>query len=141
MPVPPQDMDRIEAAKNVKLVTMSGTRIITLQLNQNRVEAFKDPRVRQAIVYAINNDGIAKKLMKGRATVGAQNSPQGYAGHNPALTPRYDLNKAKALMKDAGYATCIVGKWQLNGIYHDLPGNQDLTRPYGFGFDEYSLWQ
>jgi peptide/nickel transport system substrate-binding protein len=103
MPVPPQDMDRIEKSDSVKLVTMSGTRIITLQLNQNRVEAFKDPKVRQAIVYAINNAGIAKKLMKGRATVGAQNSPKGYAGHNPALTPRYDLKKAKALMKEAGY--------------------------------------
>lgn len=104
MPVPPQDMDRIESAKNVKLVTMSGTRIITLQLNQNRVEAFKDPLVRQAIVYAVNNAGIAKKLMKGRATVGAQNSPKGYLGHNPDLKPRYDLKKAKALMKEAGYA-------------------------------------
>jgi len=104
MPVPPQDMDRIDRANNVKLVTMSGTRIITLQLNQKRVEAFKNPKVRQAIVYAINNAGIAQKLMKGRATVGAQNSPQGYLGHNPALTPRYDLKKAKQLMQEAGYA-------------------------------------
>ncbi len=103
MPVPPQDMDRIEKSDNVKLVTMSGTRIITLQLNQNRVEAFKNPKVRQAVVYAINNAGIAQKLMKGRATVGAQNSPKGYHGHNPDLTPRYDLKKAKALMKEAGY--------------------------------------
>ncbi|HMB14750.1 MAG TPA: ABC transporter substrate-binding protein [Pelovirga sp.] len=104
MPVPPQDMDRIEKADNVKLVTMSGTRIITLQLNQSRVDAFKDPQVRQAIVYAVNNAGIAEKLMKGRATVGAQNSPKGYLGHNPALTPRYDLDKAKQLMAEAGYA-------------------------------------
>jgi peptide/nickel transport system substrate-binding protein len=103
MPVPPQDMDRIEKSDSVKLVTMSGTRIITLQLNQNRVEAFKNPKVRQAIVYAVNNAGIAEKLMKGRATVGAQNSPKGYAGHNPDLTPRYDLKKAKQLMKEAGY--------------------------------------
>jgi peptide/nickel transport system substrate-binding protein len=104
MPVPPQDMDRIDNAKGVKLVTMSGTRVITLQLNQNRVEAFKNPKVRQAIVYAVNNAGIAKKLMKGRATVAAQNSPQGYLGHNPELTPRYDLKKAKQLMTEAGYA-------------------------------------
>jgi peptide/nickel transport system substrate-binding protein len=96
-------MDRIEKSDTVKLVTMSGTRIITLQLNQNRVEAFKNPKVRQAVVYAVNNAGIAQKLMKGRATVGAQNSPKGYHGHNPALTPRYDLKKAKALMKEAGY--------------------------------------
>ena len=103
MPVPPQDMDRIEKSDSVKLVTMSGTRIITLQLNQNRVEAFKNPKVRQAVVYAVNNAGIAEKLMKGRATVGAQNSPKGYAGHNPDLAPRYDLKKAKQLMKEAGY--------------------------------------
>jgi peptide/nickel transport system substrate-binding protein len=103
MPVPPQDMDRIEKSDSVKLVTMSGTRIITLQLNQNRVEAFKNPKVRQAVVYAVNNAGIAEKLMKGRATVGAQNSPKGYAGHNPNLAPRYDLKKAKQLMKEAGY--------------------------------------
>src|SRR6056297_2386784 len=57
MPVPPQDMDRIERSDNAKLVTMSGTRIITLQLNQKRVDAFKDPQVRQAIVYAVNNAG------------------------------------------------------------------------------------
>ena len=104
MPVPPQDMDRIEKDSKVKLVTMSGTRIITLQLNQNRVAAFKDARVRQAVVYAINNAGIAQKLMKGRATVGGQNSPKGYGGYNTALIPRYDLKKAKQLMKDAGYA-------------------------------------
>lgn len=45
------------------------------------------------------------------------------------------------VMQDAGYKTCIVGKWQLNGIYHDLPENQDLERPHELGFDEYCLWQ
>lgn len=45
------------------------------------------------------------------------------------------------LLQEAGYKTLIAGKWQLNGIYHDLPGNQDKTRPYHFGFDEYCLWQ
>jgi len=45
------------------------------------------------------------------------------------------------LLKDAGYATCIAGKWQLNGIHYNYPGNQDLNRPKHFGFDEYSLWQ
>jgi arylsulfatase A len=44
-------------------------------------------------------------------------------------------------LKDAGYATCISGKWQLNGISQLLPGYDDVTRPYHFGFDEYCLWQ
>ncbi len=45
------------------------------------------------------------------------------------------------LLQDAGYATCVAGKWQLNGLNRNNPGNQDLTRPNHFGFDEYCLWQ
>jgi peptide/nickel transport system substrate-binding protein len=102
MPVPPQDYDRLRNDPNVKLITMPGTRIITLQLNQNRRPEFKDQRVRMAIVHAINNEGIAEKIMKGEATAAAQQSPKGYVGHNPDLKPRFDLEKAKALMKEAG---------------------------------------
>ncbi len=36
------------------------------------------------------------------------------------------------LLKDAGYATAIAGKWQLDG------GEES---PHHFGFDEYALWQ
>jgi arylsulfatase A len=35
-------------------------------------------------------------------------------------------------LKKAGYATCIVGKWQLGGGFDG---------PKHFGFDEYCLWQ
>lgn len=36
------------------------------------------------------------------------------------------------LLKDAGYATCIAGKWQLGA---------DVDLPKKFGFDENCLWQ
>jgi peptide/nickel transport system substrate-binding protein len=97
-PVPPQDFERIRKDKNVKLVTWSGGRIITVQLNQKRRAEFKDQRVRQAIVHAINNKGIAQKIMKGTATPAGQQGPKGYED----LVPRYSLKKAKALMKEAG---------------------------------------
>ena len=45
------------------------------------------------------------------------------------------------LLQDAGYATCIAGKWQLNGLNRNNLNNQDVNRPYHFGFDEYCLWQ
>ena len=103
-PIPPADIARIDNSDAVDLVTISGTRIITLQLNQQRRPEFTDLRVRQAIVYAINNVGIVKKIMKNFGTAAAQQSPKGYLGYNPALTPRYDLEKAKDLMVAAGYA-------------------------------------
>ena len=49
------------------------------------------------------------------------------------------------LFKGAGYATCIAGKWQLNGTKSGEPLDknldQDVNRPHHFGFDEYCLWQ
>lgn len=93
MPVPPQDYPRIEKTNGLQLTTMSGSRIITLQLNQKRVEAFKNPKVRLAMVYAINNAGIAKKIMKGKATASAQQAPKGFFGYVDGLEPRFDLKK------------------------------------------------
>ena len=47
------------------------------------------------------------------------------------------------LMQDAGYATCIAGKWQLNGLaYQDeISDWNDSSKPNKLGFDEYCLWQ
>ena len=103
-PVPPQDFKRIEGDPKVNLFTFPGGRIITIQLNQKRRPEFRVQKVRQAIVHAINNEGIVKKIMKGTATTAGQQSPQGYAGYNAYCVPRYDLKKARALMKDAGFA-------------------------------------
>ena len=44
------------------------------------------------------------------------------------------------LFQENGYKTALAGKWQLNGVQFDLDNNQDLDRPYDFGFDEYCLW-
>ena len=47
------------------------------------------------------------------------------------------------LMKESGYATCIAGKWQLNGLRYkkEISDWNDLSRPVQLGFDEYCLWQ
>ena len=103
MPVPPQDYARIDKDKNSKLIAMSGSRLITVQLNQKRRSELGNKMVRQAIVYATNNAGIVEKIMKGTATTAAQQAPTGFAGYKTSLVPRFDLEKAKDLMKKAGY--------------------------------------
>ncbi len=45
------------------------------------------------------------------------------------------------LIRKAGYATCISGKWQLNGWRAKKPGWDDLNRPADLGFDAFCLWQ
>ena len=45
------------------------------------------------------------------------------------------------LMQSAGYQTAIAGKWQLNGLYNNLPGSDDSKRPLEAGFHESYLWQ
>ncbi|MBU1002684.1 MAG: ABC transporter substrate-binding protein [Proteobacteria bacterium] len=111
MPIPPQDYERLEQDAGVNLITMPGSRIITLQLNQKRRPEFANKLVRQAIVYAVNNEGIVEKIMKGKAMAAAQQAPEGYLGYVAELTPRFDLEKAKQLMKEAGYEngfTCTM---------------------------------
>ena len=100
-PEPPNDLARIRREKKTNLVAIPGTRIITFQMNQERNPALADKRVRQAIVYAVNNKGIVKKIMKKFAAV-AGSKVRRVCRHNPALKPRYDLAKAKALMAEAG---------------------------------------
>jgi len=102
-PVPPQDLDRIRDTAGLQLVTMPGSRIITFQLNGVRNPALADPKVRLAMVYAYDNQGVVDKIMKNFGTAAGQMSPKGLAGYNPELTPRFDLEKAKALMAESGF--------------------------------------
>ncbi|MDO4643843.1 MAG: ABC transporter substrate-binding protein [Cardiobacteriaceae bacterium] len=102
-PVPPSDLDRIKKNDKVELYSLPSDRIIFVDMNRNIAEPFKDKRVREAVVYAVNNTGIVDKIMRGFATPAAQFSPEGYSGYNVELKPRFDLAKAKALMKEAGY--------------------------------------
>lgn len=101
-PLSPADVNRVKKNDNLAFYSIPSNRVIFLFLNQNVNKELKDIRVRQAIEYAINNEGIAQKIMANSATAAGQFAPKGFSGHDPSLAPRYDLAKAKALMKEAG---------------------------------------
>ena len=65
-----------------------------------------DVRVRQAINYALDKDGMAKALAGGYATPSSQITGASSPMHNPELDGAYayDPAKAKALLAEAGYA-------------------------------------
>ncbi len=100
--VPPNDVERVKKAPELRFYSLPSDRIITFQMNQEVVPEFRDKRVRLAVIYAVDNAGIVEKVMRGDSTVAAQLSPPGYNGYNPELEPRHDLDKARRLMREAG---------------------------------------
>jgi peptide/nickel transport system substrate-binding protein len=64
----------------------------------------KDPRVRKALSHAVNRDVIVKRIMEGSALPASQLMPGQFPGASKSLKPdAYDVAKAQALMKEAGW--------------------------------------
>jgi len=72
------------------------------------VKALRNVKVRQAMSYAINRPAIAKALYGSYAQPNDEISTPGFTGYVPGTKwldyYTYNLKKAKALMKSAGYA-------------------------------------
>ena len=70
----------------------------------HRVAPFDDVRVRQAINYATNKEAIVKVAYAGAAEPLSGPLPKNINGFNETLVPyAYDVEKAKALLAEAGY--------------------------------------
>lgn len=102
-PVNPQDQDLIKKDKNLALVNMPSGRTITIGFNPEAQPEFKDVRVRQAVIAAVNNAGIVDKIMNKLTVPANQLSAKGMSGYNSDLKARFDIEKAKKLMKEAGF--------------------------------------
>jgi len=67
----------------------------------------QDRRVREAMIRAINVDALKTVVMNGFSTPSEQYVPSSHLGYVPGLDIRkeypFDLDKARALMKEAGF--------------------------------------
>lgn len=67
-------------------------------------EALKDPRVRRAIWHAIDLKAIVKNVLGGHVTdLNIPLNPHQFGAVTDMPTPEYNPEKAKALLKEAGY--------------------------------------
>jgi len=74
------------------------------QHRNDRPSRFADKRVRQAMTYLTDRDAIIKEIMLGYGEVAISPFSPRSKQHNPQLTPRaYDLDKATALLRQAGF--------------------------------------
>ena len=114
-PVPVQDWQRLDAAEGVRPLTGPEARTIFLGFDQAREELlysnikgknpFRDLRVRQAFIHAIDIEAIRKKVMRSASVpAGLMVAPQ-INGFSMELNgrPEHDTDKARSLLADAGY--------------------------------------
>lgn len=114
-PVPVQDIARINAAPNARVITGPEMRTIFLGMDQKRDELqysnvkgknpFKDKRVRQAFYQAIDIAGIQRTVMRGASKPTALLVGPGINGWTADQDKRlpFDVDAAKKLLTEAGY--------------------------------------
>ena len=112
---PIQDLERLRARPDVKVLQGPETRTIFFVIDSGRDELlysdvkgknpFKDVRVRRALYQAIDMDAIASRILRGGGVPAGLQVAPGVRGYDRALDVRlpYDPARAKALLAEAGY--------------------------------------
>lgn len=110
----PQDLPRLRASTNIKVIDGMENRIVFFGFDQMRDELlysnikgrnpFKDKRVRQAFYHAIDVEAIKAKTMRGMAIPTGGNTPSTKPS-NAEIEQRFPFDRAKAkqLLTEAGY--------------------------------------
>jgi peptide/nickel transport system substrate-binding protein len=103
--VPPLMISSLKGQGDLGVVQEDGATGIVLIFNMLNTEAFKNKAVRQAINYAIDKDNLIKVLLQNAATRMTSPFAKGaIGGYIDGLAQYdYDPEKAKALLKEAGY--------------------------------------
>jgi peptide/nickel transport system substrate-binding protein len=118
--VPIESLGSIEANSAKEVVSLKGNFSLSYVINVFKNNPpLRDRRVRQAMNYAVDRDAIVKSVLGGRG--GALSGPlwPGWLGYTDAVKPYpYDPEKAKALLREAGYPDGFAFKWSVTqGIF------------------------
>ncbi|MGV3488472.1 MAG: glutathione ABC transporter substrate-binding protein [Tuberibacillus sp.] len=102
--LPAQYISQLQSNKNVTISKVPSFAVKYIGMNEN-VKPFNDPRVRQAINYAIDKKAVIKAAYKNTAVPQKGPLAPGINGYNDKLKGyEYNPEKAKQLLKEAGYA-------------------------------------
>lgn len=106
----------VQASPDLRLYSVLGSIVNGILLDADRTPALKDVRVRQALNHAIDREAILKNLYRGLGEVsnGVVAKQVEYAIDPGAYG--YDPDKARALLKAAGFADGLdLTVWQSSG--------------------------
>ncbi|MCG8618576.1 MAG: ABC transporter substrate-binding protein, partial [Desulfobacterales bacterium] len=103
-----EEATSLESDKNVKVIKYPVDRVYYMTFNNlttGKGKPTEDPMVRQALNYAVDVQAIIDALFNGNGRQATGLMTPGNLGYDKAVGPfGYDPEKAKALLKKAGYA-------------------------------------
>jgi peptide/nickel transport system substrate-binding protein len=114
----PDQVKELVKNKDIRIERYADNAIEYLGMNVTRPH-LSDNRVRMAIRYAIDYDGIINQIMGGAAKQINTFIPEGFPGYEPRIIYKTDIEKAKQLMKEAG----------VSGFETNLHHNDATPRP------------
>ena len=116
--MPPEEVDGINKSGRATARAVASNRIPFYFL-EVRKPPMDNVKVRQAVNYAVDWDSIIQGVLLGNATRVSTVLAPWHVGFDPTLKPySYDPDKAKSLLKDAGFANGVdTNIWFLQGRY------------------------
>ncbi len=102
--IPPDSVHQLRFNKSI-VVAFAGPPHIWFWMLNNRATPTRDRRVRQAMNYAINREGLAKDILRNTATMAKGPFPPGNPGYdrNNVAGYTYDQARARRLLAEAGF--------------------------------------
>ena len=99
----PEDRQIVLLHSDLRLYRSTGNNVAYLAMNTQKAP-FDDPRVRQAVNYAVNKRAIVKLVYQGLAVPARGPLPPGLWGHNAvARAYPYDPERARLLLRAVGW--------------------------------------
>ncbi len=100
--LPPDVIEQLRQGSNLLVEKFNGSNIQYLGFNTN-TPPMNNPKIRQAIGYAIDREKIAKELLLDQVTVAHSILPEGSWAYSPGTEYRHDPAKSRQLLQEAGY--------------------------------------
>jgi peptide/nickel transport system substrate-binding protein len=100
-----EELDRLES-RGYPVVAAPSMSVMSVAFITERAtpSPLQDRRVRQALNYAVDQEAIARTLLRGYGRPAGQPAPAISFGHDPQLQPYpYDPQRARQLLAEAGY--------------------------------------
>ncbi|MBW5445289.1 hypothetical protein GE107_04325 [Cohnella sp. CFH 77786] len=117
LPISITDIDRLRENQDLTVNIEPSSRNLYFALNTTR-PPFNDPKVRQAVNYAVDKETIVRKIMGNNAIVAEAAIGHDTWGFTPVGAYPYDPEKAKQLLAEAGVKEGTTIKlWTADGRY------------------------